>query len=96
MSRAMSVAEIVIMAAVICVSLAVMVLLVFYAEHRSDKKRLHSSGQRPQPGERQPAAPAPRPLAMPYTRTPLRLHAYATQAGYHKRTMRRGARHVKA
>jgi hypothetical protein len=95
MSRAMSVAEIVIMAAVICVSLAVMILLVFYAEHRSNKKRPHSGEQWLQTSGRQPAAPAPRPLALPCTRTPLRLHACATQAGYHKRNHEAWC-HVKA
>jgi hypothetical protein len=38
MSRAMSAAELVIMVSVISVSLVVMVVLVFYAEHQSNKQ----------------------------------------------------------
>ena len=46
MSRAMSAAELVVMAAVICVSLGVMLALPFRAEHQPDRGRSLSGKQR--------------------------------------------------
>ena len=45
MSPTMSAAELFVMAAVISVSLAVMIALVFFADHQSGKQRPHSSEQ---------------------------------------------------